>query len=150
MSSTYDEVISAIAAAFEQTGITISGTTSAPAQRRSVKADTGSGAKLVATITNLMIAHGARGGERSSSVTSGALTFTLSPSQATSAVALDSMAETMNRGHLAIIRLDGLSGIRTGNVTVSAAPGSTVFNVALTFSHIVPNVDAASPFAGDV
>lgn len=150
MSVTYDEVVGAIGSAFEQTGITISGTTSAPAQRRSVKADAGSGAKMVASITNLTIEHSARGAERTGSVTTGALTFTLSPSKAASDVALSSMAETMNRGHLAIVRLDGMSGIRTGRVSVSATPGATVFTVGLTLSHIAPNIDAASAFAGDV
>lgn len=149
MSVTYDELISSIVAAFEQAGISVNGVASAP-QRHSVKAGAGAGEKMVATITALRIAHGARGGERAGSVTSGSLSFSLSPSKASAPVALASMGEVMNKGHLAIINLDGVGGVRVLTHEVTGAPGVADFLVTLTLSHIVPSLPASSPFAGDV
>jgi len=149
MSVTHTALVDAVRATMLAMGFRWSAS-SAPVQSKSIKAGSGSGAKVVVTLRELTETHDARGAEHANSTTTGRLVFVLKPSSASGDLNLEASAALAELGHRAVIKLDGVSGIRASLSRVTVSVNEVVVEAALVFGSVVTSTDTDDQLLGRV
>lgn len=149
MSVTHTELVNAVRTTMTDMGFRWS-SSAAPVQAKSVKATAGSGNKVVVTLRSLSELHSARGSEHANSLTTGRLLFTLKPSTASGELNLESMAALGELGHRAIIKLDGVSGVRASLVSINYNVTEVLVEANLAYGSVVTSTDTDDALMGRV
>lgn len=149
MSVTHTTLVDAIRTTMLAMGFRWS-SSSTPAQSKSIKAASGAGSKVVVTLRELTETHGARGAEHANSTTTGRLVVVLKPSTASGDLNLEASAALAELGHRAIIKLDGVSGVRTSLSRVTVSVNEVVIEAALVFGSVVTSNDTDDQLLGRV
>lgn len=149
MSTTHTQLVDAFSQAMTGMGFNLTTSEAAP-QKHSPRAGGGSGSKVVATLREIREEHGGRGAEHGNSATTGAVTFSLAPSKASPEINLVSMGALMELGHRAVIKMDGISGIRASLQSVRASVSTVEFTAALVLGAVVTSTDTDDALLGRV
>ena len=149
MSTTHTQIVDAYAQAMTGMGFDLTTSANAP-QKHSPRAGGGSGSKVVATLKEIREDHGGRGAEHGNSTATGAVTFSLAPSKASPDINLVSMGALMELGHRAIVKMDGISGLRVSLQSVRASVSLVEFTAAIVLGSVVTSTDTDDALLGRV